>query len=102
MVIEFPVKPLDSAKRLAVMLLLEKHGAIIFSDLYRAARITRGALDSHLKTLEKYAYIYREVRFVNTTARFFVVPTPEGLLALKNAKHVWQKILDLNDATDDT
>lgn len=90
---DLPQPPLDSLKRLAIMVLLERHGAIVFSELYKSLRLSRGSVDSHLRTLEEYNYVYREQRFINTSSRVMICPTPSGLSALKQAKVVWSTIL---------
>jgi DNA-binding MarR family transcriptional regulator len=90
---DLPQPPLDSPKRLAIMVLLERHGDLIFSELYKSLRLSRGSVDSHLRTLEEYNYVYREQRFINTTSRVMVCPTPAGLRGLKHAKSIWYNLI---------
>jgi DNA-binding MarR family transcriptional regulator len=90
---DLPQPPLDSPKRLAIMVLLERHGAVVFSELYKSLKLSRGSVDSHLRTLEEYNYVFREQRFVNTSSRVMVCLTPGGLKALKQAKVDWNNLL---------
>lgn len=89
---ELPIFPLDKPLRLAIMLILDKHSKIIFTDLARALRISKGALEHHLRSLEKEGYISRESTFINSSPRVQVVPTLKGLDGFRQAKDIWLKL----------
>lgn len=92
---DLPSSPLGSPKRLAIMILLERHHCIIFSELYKTLGLTRGSVHSHLQRLEEEGYIEKMVEFVNSTSNVKVCITQGGLRALQEAKSVWKKLLDL-------
>jgi len=92
---DLPSPPLDSPKRLAIMILLERHHSIIFSELYSTLQLSRGSVDSHLRKLEDYGLVVRDVEFVNTSSQVMVTITQQGMQALRVAKAIWADLLDL-------
>jgi len=76
------------------MILLERHHCLIFAELYKTLQLTRGSVDSHLRKLEDFNYITREVTFVNTSSQVLICATQAGLHALQEAKRIWSKLLD--------
>lgn len=94
---DYPDPPLDSMKRLIIMILLEKRGNLVFSDLAKAMKISKGALDSHLKTLEKYGFIHRESKFIIRSPRTVIIPEIIGLQELNKSRDKWMKLLEMDD-----
>ena len=93
---DLPEAPFDAPKRIAIMLLLERHHCIIVPEMYRSLDLSRGSAKFHLGKLEECNYIKRELQFVNATTQTIVFPTQEGLLAFNQAKKKWADLLDID------
>ena len=91
---DYPEPPLDDVKRLTVMILLERNSDVGFTELYRMMGISKGALDSHLRVLEREELVYRERRFIGNSLRVFVRVTGKGLNKLQRSKIAWRRLLE--------
>jgi DNA-binding MarR family transcriptional regulator len=92
--VKLPEPPLDTPKRLAIMILLERHVQILFVDLIKAVGISKGSIDSHIRVLESYKYVEKITIFQDYSARVCLIPTTLGLRKLQEAKMAWKILLE--------
>ena len=72
--------------RLAIAVLLARHGEISFARFKQELELTDGNLGAHIETLAKTGYVSVEKAFVAKRPQTTVIATPAGRAAF--ARHV--------------